>query len=301
MPRSPAQTGILYALAAYTAWGVFPVYWKFLAHVPVTTVLAHRVVWAFVFYFGLLKVTQGKALGPLIEGLAQKWKIFACGSLIGVNWGIYVWAVQAGHVVESALGYYISPLLNVVLGAVFLGEKLTIRQKVAFAFALVGVCIMTFGTVRGFPWIAVSLALTFGFYGMIRKTLPLKTLVGSTLETFVMLAPALAVVFGAGFATSSSTDVSYGLGTWLLLILGGAVTGIPLLWFSEAAKRLPLSELAFFQYLAPTLQFLCGVFLFREEFSNVHALAFLFIWLGIGLQLAGMASKGIRDHRSRRS
>lgn len=286
--RSQQTVGVLYALAAYSAWGVFPIYWKFLSHVPVTIVLAHRVVWAFVFYLGLLKLKEPLAALPsLIDGVKEYWKVLACAVLIGSNWGIYVWAVNSGHIVETALGYYISPLISVVLGAVVLGEKLTLHQKVAFLMALLGVLVMTFGTVQGFPWIAVSLALTFGIYGLIRKTLPLKTLVSSTLETFVMLAPALAMIFGATFATADTgSGASYSAGTWVLLIFGGVVTGLPLLWFSEAAKRLPLSNLGFFQYLAPSLQFLCGILMFGEEFSKIHAAAFALIWLGIAVQLS---------------
>jgi chloramphenicol-sensitive protein RarD len=294
-PQTPQQkVGFLYAMAAYAAWGVFPIYWKFLAHVPVLTIISHRVVWAFVFYLVLLKYKERTStVSALVDGVKEYWKVLGCAVLIGSNWGIYVWAVNVGHVVETSLGYYISPLINVLLGAFVLGEKLKLRQKLAFVCALIGVLIMTFGTVRGFPWIAMSLAGTFGVYGLLRKTLPLKTLVGSTLETFVMLPIALAILLGASFFIPSTTTAvqSFDLHTWVLLIVGGAVTALPLLWFSEAAKRMPLSMLAFFQYLAPTLQFMCGTILFKEEFTHVHAISFAFIWIGIGIQLVPIKAR----------
>lgn len=284
------RAGILYALAAYTCWGLFPIYWSFLKVVPAIEILSHRIIWSFGFYLFLLYLQKKSAtLSLLKNGTSKALRIFACAAMISSNWLLYVWAVNNGHVMESSLGYFINPLVNIALGFIFLKERLTRMQTVALLFAAVGVLYLTFQSATGFPWISLTLALTFGFYGLLRKTLGLETLVGSTLETALLIPIGLLILSGIG----SVYEPQFGLTTvlnhdWhfiLLLVVGGAVTGIPLLFFSEASMRLPLGTLGFFQYIAPSLQFLCAVFFFGEAFTSVHAISYSLIWAGILINL----------------
>ena len=276
------KKGVLYALACYISWGFVPLYWKSLQNVSAPEILSHRIVWSMVFFVALI-ATRSR--------LGELWKVarnpvylrtyMLTAILVGVNWLIYIYAVNSGHMLESSLGYFINPLVNVFLGMVFLREKLRSLQWVSVALATTGVVFLAVQADH-FPFIALSLALTFGFYGLFRKKAPLDPVLGSSLES-IMLMPLAACFLGFLMAQGEGAFFHASLATHGLLMLGGAVTALPLLWFAEAASRLPLSTLGFFQYLAPTFQFLLAVFLYNEAFTRVHAVAFGCIWVGLAV------------------
>lgn len=274
------RAGAMYAFLAYGTWGFFPLYWHMLALVPATEILAHRILWSCAF-FGVLMPALGQsgAVFLALQNSRARALYAASASLIGINWGIYIYAVNSGHVLESSLGYFINPLVNVVLGIVFLRERLRPLQGFAVALAALGVAQLALGA-QAFPWIAVSLALSFGFYGLLRKLAPCPSLVGSTLESMILFPLAAAYLV---YLEWNGTGVSFHAHPreLMLLALGGAVTALPLLWFSEAAKRLPMATLGFFQYISPTLQFLLAVTFFHEPFTSVHMRSFGCIWLAL--------------------
>ncbi|MBT4014963.1 MAG: EamA family transporter RarD [Deltaproteobacteria bacterium] len=277
--NTEAQIGIGYALLAFSAWGFIPIYWKLLNTVPSMEILTHRMVWSVCFLLGLLAVQ--KRLGEFRELFHSPKYIFmllGTATLLGGNWFVYIYGVNTNQVIETSLGYFISPLLVILLGAVFLRERLNIWQVVAVGFAALGVLnfIWNFGSL---PWIALSLAFTFSFYGLFRKMIPVKPLVGLLMET-ALLAP-LAVVLilfwkvdGTGhFGTAWMTD--------FLLFGAGVVTSLPLLWFINSGKRLHYSTIGFFQYLTPSIQLAIGVYLYNETFTTTHAVTFGLIWTGL--------------------
>lgn len=271
--------GILYGISAYIMWGFFPIYWKLLKHVPALELLSHRIAWSFVFLIGFILISkQWKEL----QGLLNK-RIFGiyfiASILIGVNWFLYVWAVNAGHIVETSLGYFINPLLSVLMGVIILREKLRITQWIPIVIAFIGVAYLTFKYGR-LPWIALSLAFSFGFYGLTKKLAPLSSTFGLTLETGILFLPA---VLYLGFQESNSTAafLHTGLTSDLLMIGAGIVTTIPLLMFASAAKQIPLTMVGILQYLAPTIQFFIGIFIYKEEFDTTRLIGFSIVWLAL--------------------
>lgn len=261
-------------------WGFFPIYWKLLHQVPALELLSHRIVWSFLLLMGAIYATgQGGAFRMLNPRTLGIYLIAAL--LIGGNWWMYVWAVNAGHIVETSLGYFINPLVSVLLGLVILREKLRPAQWAPIILALVGVVYLTV-TYGRLPWIALTLAFTFGFYGLVKKLAPLSSLHGLALETGLLFIPA------SGFLVLSE---NHGTGAFLhtgamsdLLMVGaGIVTTIPLLMFSSAAKRIPLTMVGILQYLAPTIQFLIGVFVYREPFDQTRLIGFSLVWLALVL------------------
>lgn len=274
------RSGIIAGAIAYSLWGILPIYWKFVDHVPSEEVLAHRIVWSFVFMIGVLLIT-GK-FKPFVEELrsifANRKRLIAitiASILISLNWFTYIWAVNNDHVIEASLGYYINPLVSVLLGIVVLKEKLSFWQLVSFLLATLGVLNMTFhfGAV---PWAALVLAISFGLYGLAKKMIPLSAMTGLTVETLMILPVALiylTIIHGNGggsFGDSWSTS--------LLLYGAGVVTAVPLLLFASGAKKIPLSMLGFLQYIAPTISLMLGVFLYHEPFTTVHLVSFTLIW-----------------------
>lgn len=278
---SPAavQEGVLYAVLAYTAWGFLPVYWKFFGQIPAIEVLSHRILWSMVFLIGLL-VWQRRS-----SEFWQVWRfkrkvsfLLVTALLLTFNWGLYIYGVNTQRVVETSLGYFINPLANVLLGFAVLKERLHWGQQFAVLLASLGVVnfVWQLGTV---PWIALGLAFSFAFYGLVRKIVPVSPMVGLAVETLLAMPIALAFI---GYGTVTGTGhFSANLWLTLLLIGAGVVTSIPLLWFNNAAKRLRLSTLGFFQYIAPSLQLLLGIFLYHESFSRTHAVTFGLIWLAL--------------------
>ena len=280
--RGDSAAGAAYAVAAYGAWGLNPVYFKAVSDIPALEVLAHRVVWSLLLVvFMVLVARRG---GLLLQALRDRRTLglMALSTLVlSVNWLIYIWAINVERVLETSVGYYINPLLSVLLGVLVLGERLTRLQVVAVVLAALGVLNLALG-VAGLPWVALSLAATFALYGLIRKTARIGALDGMLVETAIMLPLALAyIAFLAGggashFATLDRT-------TDLLLALSGPVTMLPLIWFASAARRLTLSMVGFFQYIAPTGHFLLAVFAFGEPFTRSHLVTFLLIWTAVAL------------------
>ena len=277
--NTEAQIGIGYALLAFSAWGFIPIYWKLLNTVPSMEILTHRMVWSVFFLLGLLAVQ--KRLGEFRELFHSPKYIFmllGTATLLGANWFVYIYGVNTNQVIETSLGYFISPLLVILLGAVFLRERLNIWQVVAVGFAALGVLnfIWNFGSL---PWIALSLALTFSFYGLFRKMIPVKPLVGLLMET-ALLTP-LAVVLIAFWEIDGTGHFGTTWMTDFLLFGGGVVTSLPLLWFINAGKRLRYSTIGFIQYLTPSIQLLIGVYLYHEPFTPTHSITFGLIWAGL--------------------
>jgi chloramphenicol-sensitive protein RarD len=271
--------GIAYTIAAYTMWGFIPVYFKFLKEVPPLQIISHRLVWSFVFLTVLLLLRR--ELPALVASIRPRVVlIYLCaGIFLALNWLTFVWAVNNGHVVESSLGYFINPLLSVVLGLVFLGERLRSFQWIPVGLAAVGVVYLTviYGAV---PWISLALAFTFGLYGLVKKIAPLGSLHGLELETALILLPAVVyLIFVNG--SGEGAFIHSGLSTTLLLIGAGVVTAIPLLMFAIGASTTPLSTMGLLQYITPTLQFAVGVFLYHEPFTADRAVGFAVIWLAL--------------------
>ncbi len=279
--RTEQQAGVFYAAFSYILWGVLPIYWKFLNHVGADEILANRVFWSFFFVAFILVVNKkwGLFTGTL-RGLGQNKKQFAAlavaSMLISINWFIYIWAVNTDQMIEASLGYYINPLVSVLLGMVFLKERLSILQYISFALAAIGVLIMTISYGQ-FPWIALSLAISFGLYGLAKKLIKVDSAVGLALETLVVM-PLSAIYIGYLVVQGTNSLFAGSWATTLLLAGAGAATAIPLLFFAKGAQRIPLATLGILQYIAPTLTLILGVFVYHETFSAVHLLAFTFIW-----------------------
>jgi chloramphenicol-sensitive protein RarD len=274
------KEGILYAFGAYFIWGLVPIYWKLIKHVPAIQLIGHRIAWSFILLAVALAVTRK---WPQLRALASDRKILCIYSVAAVlvffNWFIYVWAVNSGYILEASLGYFINPLLSVFLGVIFLREKLRLFQWIAVGLAATGVVYLT--TAYGqLPWIALGLAFTFGFYGLVKKMAPLNPLNGLTLETGILFIPALFFLTyqdrigqGAFLHTGFASD--------LLMAGAGLITTIPLLMFASAARRIPLTTLGIMHYITPTCQFLLGVLVYKELFSSTRALGFAIVWIAL--------------------
>ncbi len=272
--------GILFAIGAHLVWGVIPVYFKALQAVPSLQILFHRVAWSFVTL--ALVIWLRKEWAPF-KAAVSGWKvigIYAVASLLlGVNWLVYVWAVNAGHVVDASLGYFINPLVSVALGVILLRERLRPMQWLPVGLAAAGVLYMTL-QLHALPWIALTLAFTFGTYGLLKKVAPLGALHGLTLETALLLLPSvgyLAVIEAQGQGAFGHVDWV----TSLLLVLVGAVTVLPLLLFASAVRSIPLSLAGLVQFVAPTGQFLLGVLLYGEPFTHTRLIGFGIIWTAL--------------------
>jgi chloramphenicol-sensitive protein RarD len=287
--KNSAARGFQFALAAYLFWGFLPFYMKAVAHIPFAEVVAHRIVWSVPVAAALL-VWLGRTADVLVA--LRTPRILAMGtltaSLITANWSVYVWAIGAGRALETALGYYINPLFSVFLGAVILGEKLNRAQLVAIGLAVLAVGILTWEN-GGIPWVSIALALSWGFYALFKKTLPIGPAQGFLLELLILSVPALGYIFwlqstGVGhFGLTGATDV-------LLLLGSGLVTAVPLILFANGAKLLRLSTIGIMQYIAPTMIFVIAVFVFREPFSSERAIAFALIWTALAIYSWSMFS-----------
>jgi chloramphenicol-sensitive protein RarD len=271
--------GLLYALGAYIMWGLFPIYWKWLHAVPAAQLIGHRIIWSFLLLLIVLLATRQwtkfrATLAWRVVGI-----YLAAGVLLSVNWLIYVWGVNAGHIVETSLGYFINPLLSVLLGMIFLGERLRPAQWIPLGLATTGVIYLTW-TYGSLPWIALSLAFSFGVYGLVKKMAPLGSLYGLTLETGLVFLPALAYLLFVESTSQGAFGHTDMLST-LLLIGAGAVTTIPLLMFASAARRIPLTMVGIMQYIAPTIQFLLGVLVYKESFETDRLIGFSLVWIAL--------------------
>ncbi|MCL4181491.1 MAG: EamA family transporter RarD [Verrucomicrobia bacterium] len=276
MPR-----GVWLALGAYGLWGVLPVYWKWLQAVPAPQILAHRVVWSFLFLLGLIFLRRdAAALWRSVD--RRNLAAYAMASaLLSVNWLTYIWAVNAGRIVETSLGYFINPLVSVLLGVVFFRERLRPWQWLAVGVAALGVTYLTWQH-GALPWVALVLAGTFAFYGLLKKKAPLGSLPGLAFETGILWLPAVAfllAVEAGGNGQVGRATVS----TWGLLVFTGVVTGLPLLMFSAAARRISLSTIGLLQYVAPSCQLLIGVAVYHEPFDRVRWVGFTLIWTALAI------------------
>jgi chloramphenicol-sensitive protein RarD len=280
------KRGIWYAVAAYTLWGVFPIYIKLLQSVPPVEILAHRVVWSLVFVTAMLTFQHHWSwLRTLRTDPAILGRFVATATVVSINWGLYIWAITSNRVVDASLGYFINPLVNVLLGALVLHERLRPMQWAAVAFAALGVLWLTVqaGTL---PWIGLVIAVSFGTYGLLRKTAPLGSLEGLTLETSLLFPLAFGYLLWLALHGQNTFIETSATLRWLLVAAGPA-TAVPLLLFAAGARRIPLSLLGLLQYIGPTLQLTLGVWLYHEPFAPAKMMGYALIWAALALYTAG--------------
>ncbi|MGA1473899.1 MAG: EamA family transporter RarD [Prochlorothrix sp.] len=280
MPQ-PKPMGVLYALMAYTSWGLLPLYWKQLQAIGPVEILCHRIIWSLVFLGAIvLWQRQGAALRTLLKQPRRVATLLVTALILSLNWGTFIYAINSNQVVQSGLGYYINPLVNVVVGCVFLREPLTRWQGVAVGLAALGVGNFVFqlGIV---PWLSLILAFSFASYGLIRKLTPVAPLQGLVVETALITPLALGVLA----VLAQDTAPGFGRTPLLTVLLMGAgiITALPLIWFNHAAQQLPFSTLGFLQYIGPSLQLGIGVLIYGEPLTIVHGITFGLIWSGLAI------------------
>lgn len=282
------RRGVWFAVGAYTLWGLLPIYWKALHAAPAAAILANRIAWSAVFVALLLTAQRNWGwLRPALRSRRTVVTYVLAALFLSVNWYIYIWAVNAGYLVDSSLGYFITPLANVLMGVLFFRERLNGGQWLAVALAAAGVLYITFSYGQ-LPWIGLSLALTFGVYALVKKQARLPSLEGMALETGAIFLPAVVFLVyqeAAGQGVLGHADWL----TNLLLVSTGVITVIPLLWFADAAQRIPLSMMGVIQYISPTLMFLLGIAVFHEPFDVHRLLGFLLIWSALAVYWAATA------------
>ncbi len=274
--------GKWYAIAAYGLWGLFPLYWKQLASVPVAQLLGHRVVWSFLVLLIIIRLRKhGSLLREALRSRREWFTSALAAVLLGGNWLLFLWAVTSDFVLEASLGYFINPLLNVVLGVVFFRERLRVAQWLAVGLAAIGVLYLTF-VYGSLPWIALALAFSFGTYGLIKKTARLGPIDSLTFEMGLLLLPALLYLIWTD-VTGEAAFLHSGFKADCLIMCAGIVTATPLLLFGAAARRIPLSLIGMIQYIAPTMHLLLGVFLYHEPFTRSRMIGFCFIWMALAV------------------
>jgi chloramphenicol-sensitive protein RarD len=286
MQQSEHKLGVLAAIGAYLLWGVLPLYWKLLEPVSAGEVLAHRIVWSLVVMILILAIRKQlksglKELVSIFKSLRSAIGIIVASCFITLNWFVFIWAVNSDRVIEASLGYYINPLINVLLAMLFLKEHFTRWQTLSLVLAFIGVTVMTiyYGVM---PWAALILAFSFGMYGLMKKLVNVGAMIGLTIETLLMTPFALLFLVSVHRQPNfEGAFVSFQSETTWLLIGAGAVTAIPLLLFAIGARRISLSLIGFLQYIGPTIMLLLGIFLYNEPFSIVQFVAFVFIWIGL--------------------
>jgi chloramphenicol-sensitive protein RarD len=281
-PPREERSALIAGVAAFATWGLIPVYWKLLKTVPADEIIAHRFVWTTVFLLVLL--TWQRRWPELREAARSRRTLLYClasGLAVSINWFFFIWAVNVGRVVETSLGYFMTPLVNVLFGGIFLRERLTRWQLVSVLLALVGVLNLTLGYGK-FPWLAIVLCVSFGLYGLLRKKSGTRAIPGLFLET-TLLTP-LALIYLLHLERAGT--LTFGPAHWslaLILVTTGIVTGLPLVWFGHAARHLRMTTLGFLQYLSPSGSFLLGVFLYREPFTHNHLITFSLIWVALAI------------------
>ncbi len=282
--RDQAVRGVWAAVAAFVTWGFSPLYWHLLDSVPSLEIVLHRVVWSALFVAAVLHFRSGR--GWIRSALAGQprlgWTLALTSVLIAGNWGLYIWAVNAGHVVEAALGYFINPLCNVVIGVLFLRERLRVGQWISVGIALFGVLWLTI-QYGGLPWIALALAVSFSLYGLLRKRAHVDSVTGLGLESAFLFLPGLAWLLWIELHGGGGFGHGYGTQATLLLMLSGILTALPLIGFAYAVRRVSLTVAGLLQYISPTLQFLIGVFLLGEAFDRTRLVGFVCIWIALAI------------------
>ena len=302
--------GTLSGFFAFFLWGLLPLYWKLLGSVSAAEILAHRIVWSAVMLLVLVPLLQRRELRAALHDRRALMLAAGAGVVVGINWFIYTWAVGADRLVEASLGYYINPLVSVLLGVVVLRERLTRAQLVAVVLAAIGVLNLTVSYGR-LPWVSLGLAFTFGFYGLVKKTNTLNSLVSLLIE-LVLLAPVALIFLGLRYADGAAAFAAGNPGISWLLSGAGVVTIVPLLLFGAAARRIPLARVGFLQYVAPTLMLLIGTVFYAEPFTRAHAVSFTLIWVALGIYTTTLLRRratrptaartpGVRAHRWHRT
>ena len=288
------KKGLIYVFTAYAMWGFFPIYFKFLHEAPALQIMAHRVTWSFIFLIFLIAVR--KEFSQILKSLTKKIILTytIAGTLLAINWLTYVWGVNAGFVVETSLGYFINPLVSVVLGVVFLKEKLRNLQWIPVGLAAIGVIYLAIDH-GSLPWIALVLASTFGTYGLFKKIAPLPSIHGLTVETGAVLIPALLFLLFVEFNGSAAFGHASPQTTFLLA-LSGIITAIPLIFFASGAPKVPLTTIGILQYIAPTIQFLIGVFIYDEPFTKGQLVGFGIVWIALIIFTVEGLLNGYRSH-----
>ena len=277
--QASSRRGVFFSLLAFTSWGCLPLFWRLLSAASPLDILAHRILWSLPFALGLTVLLRKPRVREIFSSSGRFLSVLLSGSLIGVNWGVYIWAVNSGMNIEASLGYYMNPLFSIGLGCIFLGERPTKLQWVAIACAALGIGIRLTGYGR-FPLVAIVLMTSFGFYGLVKKRAGLDALTALAGETLVLSPLALGfILFGAWHGSGAMLSGNPSLVT--LLVLAGPVTTLPLWWFALGAQSIPLSSVGFFQFISPTLQLLLGVYVFGEAFGSENAISFGLIWTGL--------------------
>jgi chloramphenicol-sensitive protein RarD len=274
-------TGIVFGLAAFAAWGVLPAYWKQMQAVGPFEILCHRIVWSCILLAVIISFQKRWGeVGNIVKTPAKLKGLIISGSLVGFNWFVYIWAVNSGRVVESSLGYYINPMINVMIGYLLLGEQFSRLQCIAVLFAMAGV-VYSIAAYGALPMFALTLAFSFAFYGYCRKKIQVAPIPGLLIETIVLFVPALGYILFRLMTHDTFFMKNPVLTFWM--IGAGVVTSLPLLWFAAAARKLNLSTIGILQYLSPSISFVLGVFVYREAFTRHTLITFGFIWAGVFL------------------
>jgi chloramphenicol-sensitive protein RarD len=275
-----SAAGAFYGVIAFIAWGFLPIYWKLLKDIPAVEILAHRIFWSFLLMGGIFLWKNNIAvIKETVKDRRNIRNVLLCSFFITINWGTYIWAVNSNMILESSMGYYINPLMVVLLGMTVLKEKLNVIQYISIGFAVAGVTIMTiqFGQI---PWVSLLIAATFALYGLFKKLLRVDSLVGMVLETTTIMPLALGYIMFK-LVSGQSALYSVSLSTLVILLFSGAATAIPLLWYAMGAARVKFATLGFLQYISPTISLIIGIFVYGEEFTSTHLLSFSFIWIGL--------------------
>ncbi|MCA1652857.1 MAG: EamA family transporter RarD [Sphingomicrobium sp.] len=290
------RTGFLLGIAAYAFWGVLPIYFKWLQVVPPVSIVAHRICWSLLILIVLVTAVRGwSSVRSALRQRRTMLLLTASAALIAVNWLLYVYAVNSGHILAGSLGYYLNPLANILLGRFFLKEHLSRLQWAAVGIAAAGIAVLAAGAL-GQLWISLILCMSFASYGFVRKIVAAEALTGLTIETALLTPLALAWLFATHQAGTPALAPSAHIG-WLLAF-SGIATSVPLLLFTAAARRLPYSTIGMLQFIAPTLQFLVAVFLYGEPFTRAHAIAFSAIWIALALYVAALLAAARRERLS---
>ncbi|WP_099159312.1 EamA family transporter RarD [Virgibacillus ndiopensis] len=300
MNQTEEKIGIIYTAGAYLLWGFLPIYWKLVQQVSAGEILAHRIVWSFLFMIGVILCVRKwsefiKECKIIMQDKKKLIGITLASIVISINWLTYIWAVNSDHVIQASLGYYINPLVSILLGIIVLKERLTRSQLLSFLIAGVGVInlAVSYGV---FPWVSILLALSFGFYGLLKKMVDIGAMFGLAIETMIVTPIAfiylLAISDNVGFTSGDLFN-----STNLLLIGAGIATAVPLLMFATGAKQIPLSMVGFLQYIAPTIMLILGVFLYHETFSRAHLISFSLIWIALIIYMGSAQRRPIRKSR----
>ncbi|MRT94819.1 EamA family transporter RarD [Ancylomarina sp. 16SWW S1-10-2] len=284
--RSSTTAGYIYTLQAFLAWGILPIYWKLLNSIPALEILSHRIFWSFIFLFIWLLFTKQQRIWDLLKQKKTRNSLLLSSILIGSNWGLYIYAVNSNQIIEASLGYYITPLMNIMLGIIVLKEKLDNLKLLALIIACISVIYLTLDYGK-FPWISICLAVSFSLYGLIKKTAGIEAMPALSIETLILTPIAATFIgykmilgTGALFADSSFVD--------FMFIMSGVATTLPLYWFAKGAQRIPLSSLGFMQYIGPSIMLIIGIVMYKETFSREQAIAFGMIWIALVLYTISM-------------